>query len=168
MALNSWGADFADRGLFKIAYGIGGVGNPADTYGLVCLPAPDDTAEQQRLSELRLPVKRRTDGCFDYTVDAFLTPDASFIASQLNISLVQLVRNNTPAVFSVVNVTYIHVRRQAQHRDGGGGGAGVRHARRPLPPAALSVHCRLEIVVVGVAEKGVAVVVAKWRQKGRQ
>lgn len=105
VALNSWGPGFADRGRFKLAYGLGGVGNPADTYGLVCLPAPNDTAAQQRLSELRLPVKHREDGCFDYTVDLHLTPDVSFIASQLDISLVQLVRKNK-GIFPVVNVTY--------------------------------------------------------------
>lgn len=76
-----------------------GVGNAADTYGLVCRPA-DLQAQRAR----RLPLTRFNASCFTYTVDAARTRSLSSVAATFDVSIVQLVADN-PGVFPQVQQT---------------------------------------------------------------
>jgi len=61
IAKNSWGTAFADKGFFRIAFGVSGVGSFGDTYGLTWEPVmpPPQQAELT-------PVPGRP-ACFWYT-----------------------------------------------------------------------------------------------------
>jgi hypothetical protein len=61
IAKNSWGTGFADKGFFRIAFGVSGVGSFGDTYGLAWEPVMPP-AQQAELT----PVPGRP-ACFWYT-----------------------------------------------------------------------------------------------------
>jgi hypothetical protein len=56
LALNSWGPDWpyaGANGLFEIAYGAAGVGNPSETFGLTCTPVEGSVHDRYGLREYR-------------------------------------------------------------------------------------------------------------------
>ncbi|KAI8464966.1 MAG: hypothetical protein J3K34DRAFT_100057 [Monoraphidium minutum] len=64
IARNSWGLEFADEGNFRVAFGVAGVLNPDDTYGIVFTPSPG-----QRPPPLTLvSTPGLAQGCSHYTV----------------------------------------------------------------------------------------------------
>jgi hypothetical protein len=64
LCLNSWGPNFADNGLFRVAFGAANIAQPPDVYGITWTPT---FAEDGQLEPGKLPPLPGRPGCVAYT-----------------------------------------------------------------------------------------------------
>eukprot|EP00775_Hariotina_reticulata_P009526 gene9526-9690_t len=91
IARNSWGPEFADKGYFRIKYGVCGVAGPDDTYGLVFEPN-----QRPKFKFTLSPDPDGNPGCYVYR--AREGDSLGMLAEVWGVPVDELVANNSATV----------------------------------------------------------------------